>query len=70
MKRRYVRYALPYEAWKNFKAKQQKICETYTDITGKKKTIPLSKIILSGSKRPWFFEDNEVVELGKHRRKI
>lgn len=67
MRKSYVKYPMPYEAWKNFKDKQAKINETYKELTGKNKIIPLSKIILASSRKPIFFENNEI--LGITRRK-
>lgn len=68
---KYKKYAMPIEAWKNFKLKQEKMNDTIKAITGKNKNIPLTKVILATSKKPLWFENEEIVKLSrKNGRKI
>ncbi len=67
---KYVKYPMPFEAWKNFKEKQANMNSTYKEMTGKNRNIPLSKIILAISKRPMYFDHKEVIfKLSKRRNK-
>jgi len=63
-------YDLPLEAWNNFKIKQEKLSNAYFKITGKKKIIPLTKVITESSKVPLWLDNKEVVQLHKKKNKI
>jgi len=68
--KKYKRFPMPVEAWDNFKKKQIKMNEEFTKLTGKKKQIPLSRIILATSKKPLYFDYNELIKLSKRTIKI
>lgn len=68
MTTKYKKYPIPFEAWKNFKLKQEKMSETLRRITGKNKTVPLSKIILVSSQNTLWLDDKEISGLSKRRR--
>jgi hypothetical protein len=65
---KYKKYAMPFEAWKNFKDKQIKMQETFKNVTGKERRIPLTQIIIASSKKPLWFDNDEVISFGKHKR--
>lgn len=59
---------MPIEAWKNFKVKQQKMNDTLKNLTGKKKNIPLTKVLTEISKKPLWFEYDEIIKISKRNR--
>ena len=70
MTKKYVRLPIPMEAWKNLKQKQKTMADTFREVTGKNKRIPLSNIVLAISKKPFWFDNSEIIKLSKRGRKI
>lgn len=69
MTKKYVKFPLPFEAWKNFKDKQTRMSQTFSQLTGKKRIVPLTRIILESSKNSLFLRDDEVVNIGRRKKR-
>lgn len=69
MTQKYKKYPIPLEAWKNFKLKQERMNQTFRKMTGTKKSIPLSNVILASSMNPLWFNSDEIKSLVGRRRK-
>jgi hypothetical protein len=67
---KYKKFPMPIEAWKNFKIKQKKMQDTIFQATGRRKNIPLTRIIIATSKKPIFFENDEIRKIAKRGVRI
>ena len=57
------------ETHENFKKKQKRMQDVYKQLTGKKKRIPLTKVMKLASRQPLLFSDPELMKvMGKKRR--
>jgi hypothetical protein len=66
MAKKYIAVRVSLEAYKSFKIKQKNMNEMYRKITGKKKAIPLTKVINVSSKEPIFINDRELIKIFKN----
>jgi len=64
-----IKFDLDYEAWKNYKTKQEKIKNRTFKLTGKVPVIPLTNVITAHSKTPLWLDDQELLKLNKHKKK-
>jgi hypothetical protein len=67
---KYKKFPMPLEAWKNFKIKQKKMEDTFYQTTGRRKNIPLTRIIIAASKKQIFFENDEIRKISKRGVRI
>jgi len=65
----YIKFPMPVEAHKNFKIKQMRMSQQFERMTGKKRIIPLTRIILESSRNSLFLRDEDVIKLGKRRKR-
>jgi len=65
MSKKYKTVDLPIKAWEEFKKTQVKMAEAYKSLTGKKKKIPLTKVIEVKAKQPTYLFDSELVSIFK-----
>lgn len=68
MKRRYAKPTIPYEAWVNLKNKHRRVNLDYKKMTGRKHGIPFTKFILSLSKKPIYYDYQEIKSLTKKNK--
>lgn len=67
--KRYIRLPIPVEAWSNFKSKQDKINRDFFEITGKKRIIPLSTIVLRASRQPLSLDMGDIVGMSRRKKR-
>lgn len=68
--KKHILKRIPIDVNDEFKIKQQKMSKIYTEITGKKKKIPLTRVMKVMAAQPLYLNDKELVKLFGKRRKI
>lgn len=62
---KYKKVNMPIIAYNNLKIKQERMSNNIFKITGKRKVIPLTKVMIVVSKEPVWLDDKEIVSLVK-----
>lgn len=66
----YARPRFPIEAHKDCKRKQEKLEKRYSQITGKKKRIPMTRVIRIIAEQPLYLDDRDILKMfGKKKVK-
>lgn len=60
---------MPNEAYKAFIIKQKKMQEMLKKITGKKHSIPLTKVFKVSAKEPTYLNDMELIKYFREKRR-
>lgn len=66
----YEKWSIPKNVANNFRMKQTNLSKTFSELTGKQKIIPMTKVLESISKKSIFFEFGEIRNLGKKGRRV
>ena len=63
--KKYKTIDVPLTTWEEFKKTQTNMAEAYKKLTGKKKKIPLTKVMEVKAKQPTYLFDGELVSIFK-----
>lgn len=66
---RYVATRVPIDVYNELKRKQINMSEMYFKLTGKKKNVPLTRVLRVVTKTPIYIEDNQLVRIFRRKRK-
>lgn len=68
MKQKYRATRVPVEAYKNLKMKQENMNKVYFKMTGKKRNLPITKVIAIVAKEPVYLDDTKLVKFFGRKR--
>ena len=67
MRTPYIKFNMPKEAYNLLKGKKITMEQEVKRITGKQKTIPMTKLVTTILKKPIWFDNKEVVDMTKRK---
>lgn len=67
MAMKYKKVDVPVIVMDNLKKKQKEMERMFKEITGKKKRIPMTKVMIAVSQKPTWIDNDELMKLPKRR---
>jgi len=68
MTKKTIQMRIPLNAHKKFEEKQERMSKIYERLTGKKKKLPLTRMIEISASQPIYLEDAKLIELFGSKR--